>query len=100
MDALLPGVAGWELAYNNDNLWHFRFHGPTPEARSSKVARRSISPTSGTTWLLTKSARFPPLTVTQMSRHIRVQAACARAGPTLQPGPTRQRISLKWPKRS
>ena len=32
MDAFLPGVAGWELAYNNDNLWHFRFHGPTPEA--------------------------------------------------------------------
>ena len=24
-------LAGWELAYNNDNLWHFRFHGPTPE---------------------------------------------------------------------
>ena len=32
MDAFLPGVAGWELAYNNDKLWHFRFHGPTPEA--------------------------------------------------------------------
>ncbi len=32
MDAFLPGVAGWELAYNNDNLWHFRFHGPTPGA--------------------------------------------------------------------
>jgi pimeloyl-ACP methyl ester carboxylesterase len=32
MDTFLPGVAGWELAYNNDNLWHFRFHGPTPEA--------------------------------------------------------------------
>lgn len=32
MDAFLPGVAGWEAAYNNDNLWHFRFHGPTPEA--------------------------------------------------------------------
>src|SRR5215472_9067798 len=32
MDAFLPGVAGWELAYNNGNLWHFRFHGPTPEA--------------------------------------------------------------------
>jgi pimeloyl-ACP methyl ester carboxylesterase len=32
MDAFLPGVPGWELAYNNDNLWHFRFHGPTPEA--------------------------------------------------------------------
>jgi pimeloyl-ACP methyl ester carboxylesterase len=32
MDAFLPGVPGWELAYNNDNMWHFRFHGPTPEA--------------------------------------------------------------------
>ena len=32
MDAFLPGIAGWELAYNNDNMWHFRFHGPTPEA--------------------------------------------------------------------
>jgi pimeloyl-ACP methyl ester carboxylesterase len=32
MDAFLPGVAGWELAYNNENFWHFRFHGPTPEA--------------------------------------------------------------------
>jgi len=32
MDAFLPGVEGWELAYNNDNMWHFRFHGPTPEA--------------------------------------------------------------------
>jgi pimeloyl-ACP methyl ester carboxylesterase len=21
-----------DLAYNNDNLWHFPFHGPTPEA--------------------------------------------------------------------
>ena len=32
MDAFLPGVAGWELAYDNPNLWHFRFNGPTPEA--------------------------------------------------------------------
>ncbi len=32
MDAFLPGVAGWELAYNNPNMWHFRFNGPTPEA--------------------------------------------------------------------
>jgi pimeloyl-ACP methyl ester carboxylesterase len=31
MDAFLPGVQGWELAYNNDNMWHFRFHGPTAE---------------------------------------------------------------------
>ena len=32
MDAFLPGVSGWELAYNSPNLWHFRFNGPTPEA--------------------------------------------------------------------
>ena len=32
MDAFLPGVDGWEAIYNNPVLWHFRFHGPTPEA--------------------------------------------------------------------
>ena len=32
MDAFLPGVPGWELAYNSPNFWHFRFHGPAPEA--------------------------------------------------------------------
>jgi pimeloyl-ACP methyl ester carboxylesterase len=32
MDALLPGIAGWEPIYNNPDLWHFRFHGPTPLA--------------------------------------------------------------------
>jgi pimeloyl-ACP methyl ester carboxylesterase len=32
MDAFLPGVQGWELAYDSPDFWHFRFHGPTPEA--------------------------------------------------------------------
>ena len=32
MDAFLPGIEGWEGVYNNPGLWHFRFHGPTPEA--------------------------------------------------------------------
>lgn len=32
MDAFLPGVTGWELAYDSPDFWHFRFHGPTPEA--------------------------------------------------------------------
>jgi pimeloyl-ACP methyl ester carboxylesterase len=32
MDAFLPSVAGWEAIYNNPNIWHFRFNGPTPEA--------------------------------------------------------------------
>jgi len=32
IDAFLPGVPGWELAYDSPDFWHFRFHGPTPEA--------------------------------------------------------------------
>jgi pimeloyl-ACP methyl ester carboxylesterase len=32
MDAFLPGVAGWETAYNHPGIWHFRFNGPTSEA--------------------------------------------------------------------
>jgi pimeloyl-ACP methyl ester carboxylesterase len=32
MDAFLPGVPGWEAVYNNPDIWHFRFYGPTPEA--------------------------------------------------------------------
>jgi pimeloyl-ACP methyl ester carboxylesterase len=32
MDAFLPGVPGWETAYNHPGIWHFRFNGPTPEA--------------------------------------------------------------------
>ena len=32
LDAFLPGVQGWEPIYNHPDYWHFRFHGPTPEA--------------------------------------------------------------------
>jgi pimeloyl-ACP methyl ester carboxylesterase len=32
MDAFLPGVAEWREIYDSPNLWHFRFHGPTPLA--------------------------------------------------------------------
>lgn len=32
MDAFLPGVQGWEPIYDSPDYWHFRFHGPTPEA--------------------------------------------------------------------
>ena len=32
LDAFLPGLAGWEGAYNTPRIWHFRFNGPTPEA--------------------------------------------------------------------
>lgn len=32
MDAFLPGIPGWEDIYNHPAMWHFRFHGPIPEA--------------------------------------------------------------------
>jgi pimeloyl-ACP methyl ester carboxylesterase len=32
MDAFLPGVEGWRTVYDNPDIWHFRFHGSTPEA--------------------------------------------------------------------
>jgi pimeloyl-ACP methyl ester carboxylesterase len=32
MDAPIPGVPGWSAVYNDPNIWHFRFHGPTPLA--------------------------------------------------------------------
>jgi pimeloyl-ACP methyl ester carboxylesterase len=32
MDAFLPGVAPWDTIYNSPAIWHFRFHGPIPEA--------------------------------------------------------------------
>src|SRR6202790_1588640 len=32
LDAFLPGVPGWEFAYDSPDFWHFRFHGPAPEA--------------------------------------------------------------------
>jgi len=31
MDAFLPGVGDWQTVFNDPNMWHFRFHGPTPE---------------------------------------------------------------------
>lgn len=32
LDAFLPGVQGWENVFDDPNMWHFRFHGQTPEA--------------------------------------------------------------------
>jgi pimeloyl-ACP methyl ester carboxylesterase len=31
MDAFLPGIGDWQETYDSPDLWHFRFHGPTPE---------------------------------------------------------------------
>jgi pimeloyl-ACP methyl ester carboxylesterase len=32
MDAFIPGVGDWGTYYNSPDVWHLRFHGPTPEA--------------------------------------------------------------------
>ena len=37
MDAFLPGVAGWGGRLQHPDLWHFRFHGPTPEAPGTRA---------------------------------------------------------------
>lgn len=49
MDAFLSGVQGWEPYYNSPDLWHFRFHGPTPEALtiSSLFDQGKLSPHVG-----------------------------------------------------
>jgi hypothetical protein len=99
MDAFLPGVAGWELAYNNDNLWHFRFRGPTPEALVK--GREKIY--FAYFWNDLAADKRRSLTTADRnasSRHIRVQAACVPAGPTLPPGRRRRRISPRWQRQS
>jgi pimeloyl-ACP methyl ester carboxylesterase len=99
MDAFLPGVAGWELAYNNDNFWHFRFHGPTPEALV-KGREKIYFAYFWNDLAADKKRSLGAADRTHTSKHIRVQAACGRAGPTSLPGPRRRRISPKWQRQS
>jgi pimeloyl-ACP methyl ester carboxylesterase len=40
LDAFLPGLPGWQQAYDAPTMWHFRFVGPTPLALVS--GRESI----------------------------------------------------------
>ncbi len=95
MDAFLPGVAGWEPYYNNPNLWHFRFHGPTRKPWCKDVRRR-ISHISGMSWPRTKRGRFRSQTGRPMLRRIRVLDACAPDGRTLQRGLKPQMILPRW----
>src|ERR1700752_4977752 len=99
MDAFLPGVPGWELAYDSPNFWHFRFHGPTPEALVE--GREKIY--FAYFWNdLAADKRVPSLwlTVKLTSRHIPVPAACVQAGPTLPRGQAPPRTLPSWLKRN
>ena len=58
MDAFLPGVAGWEGVYNSPNLWHFRFHGSTPETLV-QGRERTYSTITGTSLPPTGSRSIP-----------------------------------------
>ena len=99
MDAFLPGVAGWELAYNDPNTWHFRFNGPTPEALV-KGREKTYFAYFWNTWQPTANARFPLPTVTPTWQPTPVQVACVRGGLTSPLGRKPQMTSQKWPKRS
>jgi pimeloyl-ACP methyl ester carboxylesterase len=95
MDAFLPGVPGWELAYNNPEMWHFRFHGPTPEALVQ--GREKIY--FAYFWndlAADKTGLFHWQTGKLMWRHIRVHGGCVRAGRTLPHCRTLQKTSPKW----
>jgi len=68
MDAFLPGVPGWEAIYNNPNIWHFRFNGPTPEALV-RGREQIYFAYFGMIWPPTRRGRCPKTTGKRMSRH-------------------------------
>jgi pimeloyl-ACP methyl ester carboxylesterase len=80
MDAFLPGVAGWEAVYNNPNIWHFRFNGPTPEALV-QVASVRTSTTSGMSSQPTRRIRFRKPIARPTRRLTRGRDECMRHGP-------------------
>jgi pimeloyl-ACP methyl ester carboxylesterase len=86
-DAFLPGVAGWELAYDNP-IFGTSALTVRRQKRWSQDGRRSISRTSGTTSRRTKRGRFLWQTAKPTLQPIPVQDACVQAGPILLPGQT------------
>ena len=99
MDAFLPGVEGWEPYYNNPDLWHFRFHGPTPEALVA--GREKIY--FAYFWndlAADKTRSLPWPTARPMSRPTPVPDGCAPRGLTLLPGRKPRTILPSWPKRN
>jgi pimeloyl-ACP methyl ester carboxylesterase len=93
MDAFLPGVAGWEVVYNNPSIWHFRFNGP-PLKPWFKVANVPTSIISGTTLQPTGVIRFRKRIARPTRRLTRAQDACMRDGPISFPSCKPPRISL------
>ena len=99
MDAFLPGVEGWEPYYNNPNLWHFRFHGPTRKPWF-RDARKPTSHTSGMIWPRTRRGHFRWRTARPTLRRIRVPDACEQHGHTLQRGLKPRMILPRWRKQN
>ena len=95
MDAFLPGVAGWEGVYNNPGLWHFRFHGPTPEVLV-QGRERPTSIITGTILPPTRIAQFRKPTASLTPRPMRGRGACARAGATSIRSRRQPRILLSF----
>jgi hypothetical protein len=86
MDAFLPGVEGWHTAYDDPNMWHFRFHGPTPEAlvRGRETAYFAFF------WNDLAAEKTHSLSTSDRAAYT---AAYARVGLILPPGRTPQKIS-------
>ena len=81
MDAFLPGVPGWEAVYNDPQIWHFRFNGPTPELWC-KAASAPTSIISGMTSQQTRIIRFRKRLAKPTRQLTRGRDACMRDGPT------------------
>jgi pimeloyl-ACP methyl ester carboxylesterase len=99
MDAFLPGVPGWELAYNNPDMWHFRFHGPTPEALVQ--GREKIYFTYFWNDLAADKTRSLP--VADREAYVAAysaQGAWVRGGRTLPRGRIPRKTSPSWLKRN
>ena len=79
MDAFLPGVEGWEAIYNDPNIWHFRFNGPTPEALV-QGREQPTSRISGMTSQLTRPIQSRSPTAKPISRPTHARGPCMQGG--------------------
>ncbi len=99
MDAFLPGVPGWELAYDDPQMWHFRFTGPTPEALVAGREKACFA----YFWNDLAADKTRSLSVADRQAYVTAYvrpAGRAPAGRTSPRGQTRRRTSPNWPRRS
>jgi pimeloyl-ACP methyl ester carboxylesterase len=92
MDAFLPGVGDWGMVYNSPDLWHFRFHGTTPEALV-QGRERAYYDYYWNDFAADKTRSIPEAAVRLMPPPTLARDACVPAGPTSPPSSRRPRTS-------